>query len=150
MSEPKIDIYSHALGVCEAFCEIVRAGVKRIALSHPFTEEELQRDLHGDAFFAVCKEIAAKYDCRAYHLKEPVLTDLFPISLNLGKQNVVFYRDDRDIEELLSIQHDKNELQKNGQYTGDNRYAIAVRYGRLLSYSEEAIARYLKNNHEHE
>ena len=150
MSEPKIDIYSHALGVCEAFCEVVRAGIKRIALSHPFTEEELQRDLHGDAFLKACEELAAKYDCKAYHLKEPVLTDLFPVSLNLGKQNVVFYRDDRDIEELLSIQSDKNKLQKTGQYFGPERYAIAIRYGHLLSYSEEAISRYLKNNHEHE
>ena len=29
----QIDAYSFALGVCEAFCEVVRAGVKRIALS---------------------------------------------------------------------------------------------------------------------
>ena len=28
----QIDAYSFALGVCEAFCEVVRAGVKRIAL----------------------------------------------------------------------------------------------------------------------
>ena len=38
----QIDAYSFALGVCEAFCEVVRAGVKRIALSHPFTEDELK------------------------------------------------------------------------------------------------------------
>ncbi len=148
MLEPKIDIYSHALGVCEAFCEVVRAGVKRIALSHPFTEEELYRDLNGEAFFSACEKIAEKYECKAYHLKEPVLTDLFPISLNIGKQNIVFYRDDRDIEELLSIQRDKNELQKNGKYIGPDRYAIAIRYGHLLSYSDEAIGRYMKNNTE--
>ena len=35
----QIDAYSFALGVCEAFCEVVRAGVKRIALSHPFTSK---------------------------------------------------------------------------------------------------------------
>ena len=29
----QIDAYSFALGVCEAFCEVVRAGVKRIALT---------------------------------------------------------------------------------------------------------------------
>lgn len=150
MQEPKIDIYSHALGVCEAFCEVVRAGVKRIALSHPFTEEELYRDLNGEAFFAACEKIAEKYECKAYHLKEPVLTDLFPISLNIGKQNIVFYRDDRDIEELLSIQRDKNELQKTGKYIGPDRYAIAIRYAHLLSYDDDAITRYLKNNHERE
>ena len=44
----QIDAYSFALGVCEAFCEVVRAGVKRIALSHPFTEDELQNLLGAD------------------------------------------------------------------------------------------------------
>ena len=44
----QIDAYSFALGVCEAFCEVVRAGVKRIALSHPFTEDELQNVLGAD------------------------------------------------------------------------------------------------------
>ncbi len=150
MTEPKIDIYSHALGVCEAFCEVVRAGVKRIALSHPFTEEELQRNLYGKAFFAACEQIAEKYSCKAYHLKKPVLTDLFPISLNLGKQNVVFYREDCDIEELLSIQSEKDELQAAGKYEGEARRMLAVRYGHLLSYSDEAIERYLKTNNERE
>ena len=97
-----------------------------------------------------CEKIAEKYECKAYHLREPVLTDLFPISLNIGKQNIVFYRDDRDIEELLSIQRDKNELQKNGKYIGPDRYAIAIRYAHLLSYDDDAITRYLKNNHERE
>lgn len=148
MTEPKIDPYSHALGVCEAFCEVVRAGVKRIALSHPFTEEELHRDLHGEYFFAACAKIAEKYDCKAYHLEKPLITDLFPVSLNRGKQNIVFYRTAEDIEELLAIQAEKNTLQKKGQYSGKARRALAERYGRLLSYSEEAIARYLKNNTE--
>lgn len=148
MTNFSIDIYSHALGVCEAFCEVVRAGVKRIALSHPFTEDELHRDLHGEDFFAACNQIAEKYDCKAYRLKEPVLTDLFPISLNLGKQNVVFYRDPKNIEELLSIQSEKNALQTAGKYEGEPRRALAVRFGHLLSYSDEAIERYLRNNNE--
>lgn len=148
METNRIDSYSFALGVCEAFCEIVRAGVKRIALSHPFTEAELWDALHGQAFLTACNEIAAKYGCSAYFLKEPVLTDLFPISLNFGKQNVVFYRDPADIEELLAIQCEKNALQAAGKYTGEPRRALAVRFGRLLSYSDEAIERYLAQNTE--
>ena len=89
----QIDAYSFALGVCEAFCEVVRAGVKRIALSHPFTEDELQNVLGAD-FLPACEAVARKYGCKAYYLKEPLITDLFPVSLNSGKQNVVFYRED--------------------------------------------------------
>ena len=148
MPEIEIDIYSHALGVCEAFCEVGRAGVKRIALSHPFTEEELCRDLHGKAFLAACAKIAEKYDCKAYHLHEPLITDLFPVSLNRGKQNVVFYREETDITELIAIQTEKNALLAAGKYEGDARRALAVRYGHLLSYSNDAIERYLTNNTE--
>ena len=148
MNEPKIDLYSHALGVCEAFCEVVRAGVKRIALSHPFTEEELHRDLHGRHFFSACEKIAEKYGCRAFHLQQPLITDLFPVSLNSGRQNIVFYREDKDIEELLAIQQEKNALLNAGNYNGEARKALAVRYGRLLSYSDEAIDRYLLSNKE--
>lgn len=53
----QIDAYSFALGVCEAFCEVVRAGVKRIALSHPFTEDELQNALGAD-FLPACEAVA--------------------------------------------------------------------------------------------
>ena len=35
-----------------------------------------------------------------------------------------------------------------GKYEGEARRALAVRYGHLLSYSDEAIERYLKNNTE--
>ena len=40
-----VDARAYALGVCDAFCEVVRAGVKRIALSHPFTQDELDLSL---------------------------------------------------------------------------------------------------------
>lgn len=146
MAKP-IDQYSFALGVCEAFCEVVRAGVKRIALSHPFTENELQNTLGAD-FLPACEIVAQKYGCKAYYAKEPLITDLFPVSLNRGKQNVIFYREDRDLEEFLSIQRDKQTLIAENNYTDENRRQIAVRYGHLLSYSDEAIARYLAQNTE--
>ena len=142
-----IDAYSFHLGVCEAFCEVVRAGVKRIALSHPFTKDELKNTLGAD-FLPACEEIARKYGCKAYYLKEPLITDLFPVSLNRNKQNVVFYREDRDLEEFLRIRRDKQTLITENNYTGENRKQIAVRYGHLLSYSDEAIARYLAQNTE--
>ena len=38
--EREIDVYSYQCGVMDAFCEMVHAGVKRIALSHPFPTRE--------------------------------------------------------------------------------------------------------------
>lgn len=138
-----------ALGVCAAFCEVVKAGVKRIALSHPFTEAQLAAELGVD-FPARCAEIAAEYDVLAYYLHSPILTDLFPLSLNAGKQNIVFYRDPAALEALLGIVKDKAALVEAGAYTGAARREIAERFGRLLSYSDEAIARYIAENTEKE
>lgn len=138
-----------ALGVCAAFCEVVKAGVKRIALSHPFTEAQLAAELGAD-FPARCAEIAAEYGVSAYHLRAPVLTDLFPVSLNAGKQNIVFYRDPAALEALLGLVADKAALVEAGEYTGVARREIAERFGRLLSYSDEAIARYIAENNEKE
>ena len=137
-----IDKRSYALGVCDAFCEVVKAGVKRVALSHPFTAEELQNDLGAD--------FPAKYGVKAYFLEEPVITDLFPAALNRGKRNIVFYRLDAALAELLAIRRDKAALQNAGRYTGDARREIAARFGRLLSYTEEAIGRYLAENTDRE
>lgn len=144
-----IDPRSYALGVCDAFCEVVRAGVKRIALSHPFTAEELETVLGAD-FPALCDGIAEKYGVKAYRLVQPVLTDLFPLALNRGRQNIVFYRDGEDLAELLAIQRDKAALQAAGRYTGAPRREIAVRFGRLLSYTPEAIDRFLAENTDRE
>ena len=95
--------------MCDAFCEVVRAGVKRIALSHPFTQDELDTVLGAD-FIRDCTAIAAQYGCGAHHQTEPLLTDLFPISLNAGRQNVIFYRDPADLEAFLGICLDKRAL----------------------------------------
>ena len=131
---------AYALGVCDAFCEIVGAGVKRIALSHPFTQAELETVLGAD-FIRDCAAIAARYGCAAHHQREPLLTDLFPVSLN---------RDSADLAELLAIEADKRALLIAGAYTGAARREIAVRFGRLLSYSAQAIDRLIAQNTERE
>ena len=39
---PVIDNYSYHLGAADCFCEMVAAGVKKIALSHPCDSKELR------------------------------------------------------------------------------------------------------------
>lgn len=148
LSRP-IDARAYALGVCDAFCEIVGAGVKRIALSHPFTQAELDTVLGAD-FIRDCAAIAARYGCGAHHQTEPLLTDLFPVSLNAGRQNVIFYRDPADLEAFLALCRDKRALVERGAYTGAARREIAVRFGHLLSYSAEAVDRLIAQNTERE
>lgn len=60
----------------------VKAGVKRIALSHPTdTLAECQ------ALIPFSEQICRQYGNHFYVEEEPLLTDLFPVSMNRGKFN---------------------------------------------------------------
>ena len=91
-----IDNYSYHLGAADCFCEMVAAGVKRIALSHPCDSRE-ERDLFLPAF----EKLARKYRVQFYVENEPLLTDLFPVSMNRGRYNVIFYVSDEDLQAYL-------------------------------------------------
>ena len=96
------------------------------------------------------KEICQKYGNHFYFDDSPLLTDLFPISMNQGKFNIIYYRDERDIQLYLKLKCRKQQLIAQGAYCGSARRQIAVEYGHLLSYSDEAIERYLSQNEEKE
>ena len=140
-----LDQFSYRCGVIDAFNEVVKAGVKRIALSHPTdTREEAQ------ALIPFSEEICQKYGNHFYFDESPLLTDLFPISMNKGKFNIIYYRDEKDIQLYLELKQRKQQLIEQGAYCGEARRQIAVEYGHLLSYSDEAIERYLSQNNEKE
>lgn len=141
----KIDLFSYHLGAADCFCEMVRAGVKRLALSHPCDSKE-ERDGFLPEFEKLCKT----YGVRLYPENEPLLTDLFPLSLNRGKYNVLFYQEDSVLQEYLSLKKEKEQACVQGRYTPEKRLGIARRYGKLLSYTEEGIARLLQANDEKE
>ena len=76
--------------------------------------------------------------------------DLFPISMNLGKHNLLIYRANHILEQYLRLKHWKNDLVREKVYFGGNRTQIAWDFGRLLSYPEEAIRRLIRENSEKE
>ena len=141
---PEIDAYSYHLGAADCFCEMVRAGVKRIALSHP-CDSKAMRDGFLPDFEGLCK----KYGVRFYVENEPFLTDLFPVSLNRGKYNVIFYQDDSALMEYLALKNEKAEAVSDGSYP-EKREKIAQKYGKLLSYTDAGIDRLLAANTEKE
>ena len=62
----KIDAYSFALGVCAAFCEVVRAGVKRIALTdRGRLANETHRAFHEEMVRQVLSELSEE-DARVF------------------------------------------------------------------------------------
>lgn len=141
----KLDEYSYQCGVIDAFNEVVRAGVKRIALSHPVDTKEEAMEL-----IPFSQQICQQYGNHFYLEESPLLTDLFPISLNKGKYNIIYYRQEEDIRQYLALKKRKQQLMEQQAYQGEARRQIAVDYGKLLSYSQEAIERYLAQNKEKE
>ena len=141
----ELDGYSYQCGVIDAFNEVVRAGVKRIALSHPVDSREETMEL-----IPFSQQICQQYGNHFYLEESPLLTDLFPISLNKGKYNIIYYRQEEDIRQYLALKKRKQQLLEQQAYQGEARRQIAVEYGKLLSYSLETIERYLAQNEEKE
>ena len=140
----KIDNFSYHLGAADCFCEMVRAGVKKIALSHPCDTRE-----ERDSFLPEFDKLCEKYGVHYYVENEAFLTDLFPLSLNQGKFNVIFHQDEPFLKEYLDLKAEKERAATNGNYAAC-REDIARRYGKLLSYTDEGIQRLLSANTERE
>ena len=134
----RIDPFSYKLGAADCFCEMVRAGVKKIALAHPCDTRE-----ERDSFLT-------EYGVKMYQEDEGFLTDLFPVSLNKDRFNTIFYQDDGVLQAYLDLKAEKKEAQASGTYTPEKRRDIAWRYGKLLSYTDEGIERLLAQNREKE
>ena len=130
-----IDPYSYQLGVMDCFCEMVAAGLKTLAMSHPCDSKE-----ERDSYLEDMKKICEKY----YAEDEAFLTDLFPETLNKDKYNYLFFRTDDVLERYLGLKEKQKELKQNGAYTKLESYALAQEFGRLLSYPEEGIERLIQ------
>ena len=140
----EIDKFSYQLGAADCFCEMVRAGVKKIALSHPCNTKE-----ERDSFLPEFDKLCEKYGVHYYVENESFLTDLFPLSLNWDKFNVIFYQDETVLQAYLDLKAEKEKAVAAGNYA-DCREDIARRYGKLLSYTDEGIQRLLCVNMERE
>lgn len=140
-----IDHFSYELGAADCFCEMVRAGVKGLALAHPCPTRE-----ERDEYLPYFQELCQKYGVKLYVEDVPLLTDLFPLSMNQGKYNALFYQEDSAIQEYLALKAEKQAAVEAGAYTSEKRRDIAWRYGRLLSYTGEGIQRLLESNTEKE
>ena len=139
-----IDRFSYELGAADCFCEMVRAGVKGLALAHPCPTRE-----ERDEYLPYFQELCQKYGVKLYVEDEAFLTDLFPLSLNQGKYNALFYQEDSALQEDLALKGEKKAALAQGTY-GQARRDIAWRFGKLLSYTDEGIRRLLESNTEKE
>ena len=127
-----IDQRSYNLGILGGFSEVVRLGVKKLALSEVMAPAEM------DAMMDDAIVIAKRNEVQMYRETELIVTDLYPADVALGKHVLLIYTGNT-LDEYRTLKADKATLVATGKYTGAAREEIARRFGRLLSYPENII-----------
>lgn len=130
--ESGIDDRSYQLGIIGAFSEVVRLGVKTLALSEVMSPDEM------DGMMDDIAVIAERNEVQTWRESDFLVTDLYPANVAEGKHVILIYTGDT-LERYLAIKADKAALIAAGRYEGAAREEIARRFGRLLSYPEPVI-----------
>ena len=137
----EIELYSYHCGIIDFLNEMLRAGVKRLALSRPLEDTALR-----DALVPFAQDACRRYGTKHYIEDEPLLCDLFPVSMNQGRYNILFYMEDHILNQYLRLKERKAALVAERAYFGGNRNQLAVEFGRLLSYPPEVVKRMVAEN----
>ncbi len=137
----KIDSLSYNLGVIDCFNEMLKAGVKKIALSHPFVSKAQRTEV-----LCYVDNICKKYGTKYYIEDSLICTDLFAKHLTSNIYSIIFYKEENCILDYLALKHERESLIKNNMYTGIKRYELACKFGFLLGYPKTKIDEYIKNN----
>ena len=130
-SQP-VDARSYNLGILGGFAEVVRLGVKELALSEVMSPAEMD-DILSDA-----QVIASRNGVLLYRETDLLVSDLYPEDVAVGKHVLLVYTGNT-LEKYLAIKADKKALLDSGEYEGEARMEIARRFGRLLSYPMPVI-----------
>lgn len=127
-----IDQRSYNLGIMGGFAEVVRLGVKKLALSEVMSPEEMD-DVMDDA-----QVIAIRNEVMIWRETDFLVTDLYPADVAAGKHVLLIYTGDT-LDEYLALKADKAALVAANHYEGQAREDIARRFGKLLSYPDSVI-----------
>ena len=141
----ELDHFSYRCGVIDCFNEMVRAGLKPMALAHPCSTPA-----ERDSYLPFCEEICGKYGTKFFPEDAMLLTDLFPLSANRGTYNIIFYRDEAVRRTYEDLKAEKAALLAAGQYRGEPRRRLACRFGALLGYPETDCLRMIAANTDRE
>lgn len=134
-----IDQRSYNLGIMGGFSEVVKLGVKKLALSEVMTPGQMD-DIMQDALL-----IAKRNGVEMWRETDFLVTDLYPADVAAGKHVLLIYTGDT-LDEYLALKADKAKLVADDAYEGEARENIARRFGRLLSYPEPVIDELIEKN----
>ena len=139
--ENRVDDYSYQLGIIGGFAEVVKLGVKTLALSEVMAPEEMDHIMHD------AQVVAKRNGVELYRETDFLVTDLYPHDVATGKHVLLIYTGDT-LDRYLRIKSDKARLVTSGDYEGTAREEIARRFGKLLSYPEPIISDLLNKQKE--
>lgn len=137
-----VDARSYQLGILGGFSEVVRLGVKQLALSEVMSPEEMD-DILPDA-----QVIADRNDVLLYRETDLLISDLYPADVARDKHVLLVYTGDT-LEKYLALKADRQALVDTGRYSGEARTDIARRFGRLLSYPRPVIDELIRKQRGH-
>jgi hypothetical protein len=129
---PDFSLLSFMAGTCLAFSEAVGFGVKQLALSSVYDDEELEVMLKVIDYSS--KRFGTVY------LPEPNLLEskLFPRNIARGKTVVLIANNQGVLDEYAKLKNMRVESDANGN-PEELELEIARRFGKLLSYDEKSI-----------
>lgn len=130
---PRFDPYSYYAGMTYAFTEIVAAGVKPLALSPPYTPAE------AEVMARPTELIAQKYGIVTYTEPDLLVTNLFPAAVAKGKVVILLANAQQTLDSYLGLKRQRAAAGSD-RYDPEFEIGLATAFGRLLSYSDEAIA----------
>ena len=134
---PKFDQLSYYAGVTAAFSEIVAAGVKPLALSHPYSKEELY------LMREPTRQIAAEYGVVTWVEDSLLVTPLFPADVALGKFVILLAQNKTVLERYTALKVRHAAALQTGTLD-DIGEELAHSFGNLLGYSNAAIEKMLR------
>ncbi len=136
---PNFDVVSFMTGTNLSASEAVGMGVKKLALSSPYLDEQL------DVMMKVTEYSSKRFG--TVYLPEPNLLEskLFPRDIARGKTVVLIAHDQSVLDEYAALKELKRESDASGN-SEDMELEIARRFGRLLSYDEAGIERLIAKN----
>lgn len=141
----ELDRFSYLCGAMDAFAELVHAGVKQLALSHPCASLA-----ERDALLPFAHGLCEKYDILCQPEDDLLITDLFPARENAGKPLILLFAHPETLAAYRSLKAEKAALLARGVYEGEARRNIARGFGRLLSYDPARIEEAIDANQDRE
>jgi hypothetical protein len=133
---PGFSLASYYAGGAFMAAEFVNAGCKNLALSAPYTDEELA------AVLEPTRLAAEKYHVSLYVEKDLLITRLFPETVAAGKTVILMARNKAILDDYFALKEDRVRAVAEGRLA-EAEEEIAWRFGKLLSYGDEKIAELL-------